>query len=128
MSSIEAASIEELKALIKNSIPEGEVSCGIKLNGIEVSEDRLIDFGIQSIRSIDVATASPADLAQNSLTETYEWIGRICGVNARVRIYIGIGHDEVTARTGHAVGADTGNHVDTWIQSDAATQTRVVVT
>jgi ADP-heptose:LPS heptosyltransferase len=73
-------SIGELRQLIKDAAPSNEVICVIRVNGIEISEDRLDDFGISSIETVEVQTANPTSLARQALGETQEWIGRICGV------------------------------------------------
>ncbi len=82
--SIDPSSIEQLRHLISQVTPEGEVPCVVKVNGMEVSMDRVSEFDVESIRSIDVQTGNPATLARNSLPETQEWIGRICGVLASI--------------------------------------------
>ena len=91
---IEAGSIQELRFAIQQHIPEGQVSCGIQINGIEIAEDRLDDFSTQSIRTVVVLTGRPADLAHESLGETQEWIGQICDVLDSIADDFRLGRDK----------------------------------
>lgn len=73
-------SIADLQKHLRGNIPAGHVICVLSVNGLESTEDRLVDFDVASIRSIKVRTASPAELARDALGETRAWIDRICGV------------------------------------------------
>jgi len=77
---IEPASMTELKDCLRRSVPDGHVICRLLVNELEIDESRIEDFALESIRSLDIQTAAPAELAQSSLPETREWIQRICGV------------------------------------------------
>ncbi len=73
-------SIAELQEHLRGCVPAGHVVCALSVNGLESAQDRLVDFDVASIRSIEIRTASPAELARDALGETRAWIDRICGV------------------------------------------------
>ncbi len=77
---IALSSLEELKRHLSRAIPAGYVISTLRVNGMEVAESQLDEFEVAAIRTLEVRTALPAELARESLTETHEWIGRICGV------------------------------------------------
>ena len=82
--SIEPASIDELRNNLTSATPEGEVRCQLRVNGMEIAETRLDDFSIESILSIETTTARPSDLARQSVSDTADWIARICDVLSSV--------------------------------------------
>ena len=77
---IAPSSIGELRSSLQRTLQPGHVITVLRVNGLEVAEERLDEFEPAAIRTLEVQTALPADLARASLAETREWIERICGV------------------------------------------------
>ncbi len=77
---IAPSSIGELRSSLQRTLQPGHVITVLRVNGLEVAEERLDEFDPTAIRTLEVQTALPADLARESLAETREWIERICGV------------------------------------------------
>ncbi|TDJ02898.1 MAG: hypothetical protein E2O73_01300 [Deltaproteobacteria bacterium] len=77
---IRPSSIGELRGYLQRALQPGHVISVLRVNGLEIAEERLGEFEPDAIRTLEVQTALPADLAWESLTETQEWIERICAV------------------------------------------------
>jgi hypothetical protein len=92
--SLEAETIDDVLKRIRDAIPPTEVTCLIRVNGIEMSEDQLGDFSVSSIQTIEVQTANPGALARESLGETQQWIERICGVLSSIAADFRLGRDK----------------------------------
>lgn len=75
---VQPVSSADLRAAISRTCPEGHVICTLKINGYEIPESRLDEYDVQAVRSVEVQSADPHDLARDSLDETADWIGRIC--------------------------------------------------
>jgi len=95
---VDPESIEGFLKLIRDAIPPNEMSCLVRVNGIEMSEDQLGDFSISSIQTVEVQTANPSALAQESLGETQQWIGRICSVLSSIADDFRLGRDKEGAK------------------------------
>ncbi|MFQ5513537.1 MAG: hypothetical protein ACE5FG_03805 [Myxococcota bacterium] len=96
-SGVEPGSIEELRRIIEEATPPGEVRCVMRINGTEIGEERLDEFNLGAIRSLEVSTAVPAELARQCLSETRDWIERICGVLSSIADDYRVGREHQAA-------------------------------
>ncbi len=77
---VQPVSIAELQGIVGKVTPPGDVCSLVRVNGMEIDESRLEDFEIPSIRTLEIQTSHPTQLARESVSQTQEWIGRISKV------------------------------------------------
>lgn len=75
--SVQPRSARELCELIDQELPTGHVIYAVQANGRIVDSDQLSSFDVGVLREVSVESATPAEIARNSLGETREWMGRI---------------------------------------------------
>jgi hypothetical protein len=71
------ASVGELRSAIRDRCPTGHVICELRINGRDFAESRLDEVDLKTLRSVEVRSATPRDLAHSAVEGTIDWIGRI---------------------------------------------------
>jgi len=96
---IEAASIDELEQAIQRPLPPDHAVYKILIDGKQMAPNELSPHELTRIRRVCVESAPLAEIAERSVDETIEWIGRICGVLDSIANDYRLGRDrEATGR------------------------------
>lgn len=77
---LDPGSIDELRGYLSGVVPPDEVICVLRVNGEEVSEEKLRTLNVPSIRTLEVRSAQPRALARSAVPEAIDWIRRLSGV------------------------------------------------
>ncbi len=94
---LEPSSIEELGRRIDAEIADGQVICGLRVNGQEIALSRLCEFDLAAVRRVEVTSAPPETLAREAVGNTIEWIGQICAALESVSRSFRLGHERTAA-------------------------------
>ena len=70
----------DLRELVERALPPGHQIQQLQVDGRNLDAGELGDLDPERLRSIRVRSASPEQMARESLPETAEWLGRMCGV------------------------------------------------
>ncbi|MCP4003087.1 MAG: hypothetical protein GY725_02710 [bacterium] len=81
---VEPSTTQELRSLVEKQLPSGHVIRRIDVNGGQFDEAKLEEVDLTRLNTVTVQSSSTSAVAYESLAETSEWIGRICGVLAEI--------------------------------------------
>ncbi len=70
----------DLYQMLERELPSGHVIRRIDVDGAAIDAAKLDQIAVEHMRSVVVESCTAAQIAQDSVAETSEWIGRICGV------------------------------------------------
>jgi len=95
---VQPCSGKALRELVEGALPQGHLIQQLDVDGRSLDADDLALLDPQQLSRVSVRSASPAEMARQSLPETAEWISRMCGVLES------LAHDYRTGRERHAAG------------------------
>ncbi len=81
---VEPSTTHELRTLVEKQLPSGHVIRRIDVNGGQFDEAKLEEVDLTRLKTVTVQSSSTSAVAHESLADTSEWIGRICGVLAEI--------------------------------------------
>jgi hypothetical protein len=95
---IEPRTARELRDAITRGLPAGHLVSELSVDGRALDEADLDAVELDRLHSVAIRSASPQQMARESLPETIEWIGRICAVLEQIAREYRLGRDAEGAR------------------------------
>jgi hypothetical protein len=90
---VNPATPTELRAMVQRELPSGHVIRRIDVNGGQFDEAKLDQVDVERLETVAVKSCTTSEVARESLTDTSEWIGRICGVLTEIAEDYRLGRD-----------------------------------
>jgi hypothetical protein len=103
---IEPGTVEELRAEVMGPVPADHGICLLRVNGREFVAERWDELELGQVRDVQLRSAPLPEIARAALSETHEWVSRICAVLESISADYRMGReDQANGRLAHVADA-----------------------